>query len=422
MNLFVGIDWGYEAHTVCVVNSSKEIVHEEEVAHRGDAVLAFLDRVIELAGGSPSSVVAAMESPRGTMIEGLLERGVACYHINPKQLDRLRDRHSVAGAKDDDLDAFVLGTSLIGDRELFRKIEIPSEAVLRLRALSRGHEALSDQMTALGNQGADMLQSFYPQLTSLGSWHREPWMWDIFEAAPTPRDANRLRPVKVRAILKKHRIRRHSAEDVLATLRQTPVPQAPGVAEAASERVLLLVPIARATHEQLVSCDKRIEQLVGESGTSSSPDASQHDAAIILSLPGIGTHTCAVLLSEASAAIQQRNYQELRSLSGSAPVSRRTGGRRKKPQVIMRRACSLRVRNATYHWARVASQCEPRARGHYASLRARGHSHGRAVRGVADRLLKVLVAMLESQKLYDQERRHNTDAALAENTKPRKAA
>ena len=38
----------------------------------------------------------------------MIDRGFAAYTINPKQLDRLRDRFSVAGAKDDRRDAYVL--------------------------------------------------------------------------------------------------------------------------------------------------------------------------------------------------------------------------------------------------------------------------------------------------------------------------
>ena len=48
---------------------------------------------------------------------------------------------------------------------------------------------------------------------------------------------------------------------------------------------------------------------------------------------------------------------------------------------------------------------DPRSRAHYDRLRARGHSHGRALRGVVDRLLRVLIAMLTTQTLYDSNRR-----------------
>jgi hypothetical protein len=41
----------------------------------------------------------------------LVERGFQVYAINPKQLDRFRDRYSMSGAKDDRRDAFVLADS-----------------------------------------------------------------------------------------------------------------------------------------------------------------------------------------------------------------------------------------------------------------------------------------------------------------------
>ncbi|HUX67154.1 MAG TPA: hypothetical protein VMV31_06670, partial [Terriglobales bacterium] len=49
---------------------------------------------------------------------------------------------------------------------------------------------------------------------------------------------------------------------------------------------------------------------------------------------------------------------------------------------------------------------DPRSKAHYAELRQRGHSHGRALRGVADRLLKMLCSMLRSQTVFEPNRRH----------------
>ena len=44
-----------------------------------------------------------------------MERSFAVHSINPKQLDRSRDRHSPAGAKDDRRDARVLASALRND-------------------------------------------------------------------------------------------------------------------------------------------------------------------------------------------------------------------------------------------------------------------------------------------------------------------
>jgi len=66
-------------------------------------------------------------------------------------------------------------------------------------------------------------------------------------------------------------------------------------------------------------------------------------------------------------------------------VTRRSG---KRCLVLMRQACHLRLRTAAYHWARVAIH-DARSRVRYTELRMSGHSHGRALRSVADRLLAV---------------------------------
>ena len=69
--------------------------------------------------------------------------------------------------------------------------------------------------------------------------------------------------------------------------------------------------------------------------------------------------------------------------------------------VIRRHACHPRLANAVYHWARVAVQHDPRSRLKYASLRGRGHSHARALRSVADRLLNVACAMLRAGTTFN---------------------
>lgn len=69
------------------------------------------------------------------------------------------------------------------------------------------------------------------------------------------------------------------------------------------------------------------------------------------------------------------------------------------------RACSLRLRHTVYHWARVVTVRDPKSRPAYATLRARGHTHGRALRTVGDRLLLVACAMLRDGTEFDLSRR-----------------
>jgi transposase len=104
------------------------------------------------------------------------------------------------------------------------------------------------------------------------------------------------------------------------------------------------------------------------------------------------------VLAEAPQALAQRDYQRWRLQGGVAPVTRQSG---KTRLVAMRQACNPRLRNALFHWARVSVQVDPHCRAHYDRLRQRGHSHARALRGVGDRCLRVLIALLHARTLYD---------------------
>lgn len=99
--------------------------------------------------------------------------------------------------------------------------------------------------------------------------------------------------------------------------------------------------------------------------------------------------------------MRRRDYNALRCLSGVAPVTKRSG---KSFVVIQRRAAHGRLRDAVFHWSRVAVQRDRVSHDKYLALRARGHSHARALRSVADRLLNVACTMLRDRACFDRHR------------------
>ena len=104
------------------------------------------------------------------------------------------------------------------------------------------------------------------------------------------------------------------------------------------------------------------------------------DVTILRSFPGVGRVVAAPMLAEASQLLAARAYHRLRASGGAAPVTRQSGKQRGVP---MRYAWNPRLRNALYYWAFIAARHDPAPRQHYEGLRARGHSQGRALRGVA---------------------------------------
>ena len=82
LEFFVGVDWGSQDHQVCVLDRAGKRYGQRRFEHSGSGLMQ--------------------------MVECLVVRELKVYSINPKQLDRFRDRFSLAGAKDDRLDAHAM--------------------------------------------------------------------------------------------------------------------------------------------------------------------------------------------------------------------------------------------------------------------------------------------------------------------------
>jgi transposase len=395
---FVGVDWASAHHRACLLNGEGSRVDERDFTHDGTGLSELCDWLLAKTAAPASSVAVAIETPRGPVVEALLERGFAVFSINPKQLDRFRDRFTVAGAKDDSRDAHVLASSLRTDRAAFRRLKVDDPLVIELREWSRIHAELSQERNRLANRMRDQLWRYYPQARELSDDLVADWFLDLWQQVPTPAQAARTSEKTIGRILKQHRIRRIDAGTVLRTLRAPALSVAPGTTEAATAHIRTLAARARLINIQIKEAQRRLDELCGAIEAAPGQICEQRDVAILRSLPGVGRITLATLLAEACEPVRLRDYHILRTLTGAAPVTRRSG---KSCFVVRRHACNKRLAQAVYHWARVAKQHDPTSAKRYEELRRRGHSHGRALRSLADRLLYVLCTLLKRQVLFD---------------------
>ncbi len=400
---FVGIDWGTQTHRVAVLDGTGRPIEQYNADHSGEGLGSLVNKLKQRSACEPALVAIGIEVAWGSLVETLVESGFTVFSINPKQVDRFRDRFTVAGAKDDARDALVLASSLYTDRQSYRRVEIDSPDLIRLRELSRFQDELKIELRRATNRLWQQLHRYYPQMLAISPAADDRLMWDLLEAAPTPAEGKKISSLRIQRILKAHRIRKLSVDEVHAALRIAPLVLAPGAAEAASEHVQLLLPQVKLLEEQLREVGNRIKRLLtAMTEANAGTDQPPCDAGLLLSIPGIGPAVAAALLTEAARPIRERDYESLRCYAGTAPVTRQSG---KRKTVGMRQACSPRLRNAVYYWATSSLCCDSRSRRHYDAMRAAGHQHPRALRGLADRLLGVLIALLKTQKTFDRARR-----------------
>ena len=160
-SFYIGVDWGAERHQLCIMDPAGHVLGEHNIEHSGQAIGDFLRLVDELTNREPHRVAIAIEVPRGPLVEAFLEHNCAVFALNPKQLDRFRDRHTVAGAKDDRRDAFVAADSLRTDQHCFRRVAADHPAILRIRELSRTEDALGCDFRRVANQLHQLLLRYY---------------------------------------------------------------------------------------------------------------------------------------------------------------------------------------------------------------------------------------------------------------------
>jgi transposase len=398
---YAGVDWASGSHHVWLADKDGRCLGERSFKHAGEGLAEMVAWLLKLSGADPSQIDIAIEVPHGPVVETLLERGFNVFALNPKQMDRFRDRYSLAGAKDDSRDAQVMSSALRTDRHCFRRLASGDPTIIELREWSRIAQDLAAERTSLVNRLRQQLWRYFPAFLELEADLGAPWAIELWQAIPTPEAARRVRKTSVEAILKRHRILLLSAEQVIDILRQPPLVVAAGTTQAARAHCATLIAKLQLINRQIADAHRQLDTLTAKVGTTGHDEPGQNtqrDVVILASLPGIGRINLATLLAEASEALRRRDYHALRTLTGVAPVTRRSG---KSCAVSRRYAHHARLANTAYHWARTAAQHDHTSRAKYAALRARGHSHGRALRSVADRLLNVACSMLRSGTTFN---------------------
>ena len=99
MQYFVGIDWGTQNHRIAVMDRNGRVIEQFDAEHSGEGLVVLVNKLKQRTACDPALVAIGIEVAWGALVETLVESGFSLFSINPKQVDRFRDRFTVAGAK-----------------------------------------------------------------------------------------------------------------------------------------------------------------------------------------------------------------------------------------------------------------------------------------------------------------------------------
>lgn len=391
--LYVGVDLAeVERHQVSMVEEQGKIVEELRVANSAAGLNALLQAISKVEPDKTKVLIAA-ERPDGPFVGGLLDAGYTVYAINPKQLERYRERFSTSGVKSDVIDARCLASLLRTDRHGYRPLKPDSELTRELRMLTRDLSEIEKTQTAMAHQLRAALYAAFPAAAACFRDLTAPSALGFLKTFPTLSAAHAASDEDLARVLKQHGYA--SPARKVAAIRKVLAEEQfrvdPAVVRAKRVLIVTLAETLLALHNQIRIYDRRVKMLF----------KNHPDRDIFLSLRGAGVRLAARMATEFGDDRQRfTRAADVAAFAGTAPVTSQSG---KSRVAHFRRACCKPFREALYLFAFCSLNWNPWARAYYDAKRAQGKKHAESLRALGCIWVRILHAMWRNRTTYDEQ-------------------
>lgn len=392
--LFVGDDWSEAHHDVELMDATGQRLAKARLPE-GVVGMARLHAMIgEQLGedAEAAEVVIGIETDRGPWVVALVAAGYTVYGINPLQVARYRERHSVSGAKSDAADGHTLADMVRTDSHQLRPVAADTPQAEAVKVVTRAHKTLIWERTRHTQRLRHALRDYFPAAVEAFEDLDAADTLELLARAPDPASASRLTIAQISAALTRAR-RRNVAEKaarIQAVLRAEHLGQPEVVTQAYAATTRAAVAVLRTLDEQVKVLQGQVDAYFG-----------QHpDAKIIVSQPGLGPVLGARVLAEfGDDPDRYTDAKSRKNYAGTSPITRASG---KKKVVLARFVHNDRLIDTLMTQAFSALTASPGARAYYDQHKANGSEHNAALRQLANRLVGILHGCLKTRTCYDE--------------------
>lgn len=409
MKFCCGIDWSDAALEYELCGPDGSILAQGAVKPDVEGMAELFGK---LEAHAPAGEIGiAIETTHGPWVQALLDRGYVVYPVNPKTADHFRKAMSASGDKSDKIDKHVLAVFVRSCHRELRPLKPDDPAIIALRLACEDRLRLVEERTAKLNELTGALKTYYPAALGLFGDLDSRISLSFLADYPMQNQMQALEARHFKNWLRKHKYN-HSERiaEMIAVLTRPVLPVEIHLQEAKAGRIVYLAKSVLELNEQIT---RRDEQIGGKFATL--PEADW-----ISSLPCAGKVLGPALLACVGRDVNRfANVNEARSLMGTAPVTKRSG--KSSPVVYMRRACWKFARRTLQLFAEQTRRYCAWAKEVYARQRASGHGHHAALRALAHKWLKIILAMQRSGQRYDESRFTHSQKSYLLNAAPAKA-
>jgi transposase len=385
--LFAGIDWGDKALDYHLRTSAGKVLAQGRVTPDPDGLADLFVALETRADGEQIGI--AIETSHGAWMQALLDRGYTIYPVNPKAVDSFREAMSANGDKSDKIDRRILAIYLATFHRTLRPLRPDDPEIIALRIACKDRVRLVEERTSKLNELRAILKVHYPAVLSLFADLDSIIALEFLRKYPTQNQMQKLTERRLRKWLSRHHYSWPTRVDkMVGRLKQPALPIADHLQQAKANLIQYLAKTLIPLKAEIAARDKAI--------TAQFAELPEADWA--RSLPGAGTVLAPAILACIGRDTERfATPADAQAFMGTAPVTKASGMSR---SVIFRRGCWKFARRTLQLFANASRPQCAWAERFYQKQRDSGHKHHSALRALAHKWLKIILAMQRNDARY----------------------
>ena len=388
--ILVGIDVASNKHDIFIMNALGEVFNKHFTIDNTRQGYKKLLEQISLAKEffKDSNVRIGLESTghySRNILHFLILEGYDVMFINPLLTNMDQKASSVRKTKTDSIDAKAICMFLIRNQNDFKPYTLSSYHIDELKILVRQRKSLKKQLNQIPNQLHAFLDQAFPEYHTVFKNILSNASLTLLSSYASLSELKRVRVNTLSELLKKSSKGRHGLAKV--ELIKTLVKDSIGIDSASlSLSIKQSVQTIRTIESQIDQINQLLEHHITESKTT------------LLSIPGVGTQTGAIILAEIGDINRFKSDNALLAYAGLDPSVYQSGNYEGNFKISKRGSSILRW--AIFQAAKIAVIHDPVFNAYYEKKKSEGKHYLTIIGHVTKKLLRVIRSILKNNSVY----------------------
>ena len=384
----VGIDVAKDKHDCCILSSEGEVLADVfTIANNAEGFGALLQTIKECSQKSEKIKVGLEATGHYSynILGFLLDCGLPTYVINPLHTNLYRKSLTLRKTKTDRVDARMIATMLLSDVDLksYTNTAYHNE---ELKSLTRYRFDKVQERAKLKQSVSRLVTILFPELEQLVPTLHCASIYLLFSEYPGAKQISEVHLTKLTNLLITAS-KGHYGRDKAIQIRDAAKASIGFVMPAKSLELKHTIKLIQELTSEINEIESAIKQIIDELDPP------------ILSIPGMGIHSAAVILAEIGDFSNFDSPDKILAYAGCSPSTYQSG-KLTNCYAHMEKRGSRYLRYALYNAAKYVCYWNPVFAEYLAKKRAEGKHYNVALSHATKKLVRLIYALQKSGKAY----------------------